>query len=188
MSIDKNRLPKPVIRAMLIYTFTAMTVVFSAWAAGIHRFDLSLTISKYIALRQGTYYMYIAAAVAMMVLVVPYVIKLQAEKARKAVYLLVLACVLGCALFPYNTSWSMTTSRIHDLFAYLLFLGVTVSFIMMLIKPKDAVQKRFASISAIYALTFIVLYAFLKFRLFHATILIWENVLIYLLMCEMLTE
>ncbi len=178
----------PVIRARLIYTFTALTVVISSWVSEVHRFDLSLTISKYIALRPWTYVVYAVAAIAMVLLVVPYVIKLPAGILKKTVYLIVMGCVMGCALFPYNPGWSLLTSKVHDIFAYILFLGVTLSFIITLVHTGDRSRRRFALMASIYALVFIVLYAFLKLRPFYSTIFIWENILIYLLLAEMYIE
>ncbi len=188
MSKKDNSHKMPVIRALLIYTFTALTVVISSWVSGLRRFDLSLTISKYIALRPWTYAVYAVAAITMVILVVPYVFKLPAATMKKTVYLTVMGCVLGCALFPYNPSWSILTSQIHDFFAYTLFLGVTLSFIITLVQTGDRSRKRFAFMASMYALVFIVLYAFVKLKAFHSTILIWENILIYLLLAEMYGE
>ena len=45
---------RPVLTSFFTYTGIALITVLSAWIIGLHRFDLSLTISRYVALRPWT--------------------------------------------------------------------------------------------------------------------------------------
>ena len=58
----KNR---PVFVIGFLYTVTAFIVVVSAWTAGIRRFDLDLTISRYVGARQWTTVFYLIVATVM---------------------------------------------------------------------------------------------------------------------------
>lgn len=45
---------RPVLISLFTYTVIALITVISAWIIDLHRFDLSLTISRYVALRPWT--------------------------------------------------------------------------------------------------------------------------------------
>ena len=182
---EKNR---PVFIAGFLYTVTALIVVLSAWAMDLRRFDLDLTISRYVALRQWTSVMYLIVATIMVTLVVIHLIRSEMSVIKKILYFLAFACILGCAVFPFNPEWSKFSSDMHNYFAYGLMLVATISFVLTAIKPINREQRVFGIVAIGYAVMFIVFFAILKSNIFVSWIFLWENTFIYLFLAELVTE
>ena len=107
--------------------------------------------------------------------------------AQKIIYAVVLLCILGTAIFPYNyfsTTPTAITINLHNDFAICLMLATMVSFILSAIFSKTKKQRIISLPSILYAVVFIVLY-FLRFKPLFQTFFIWENVFILLLLLEM---
>ena len=49
---------RPVIIALITYTVIALVTVISAWIINLHRFDLSITISRYVAVFILAYFVF----------------------------------------------------------------------------------------------------------------------------------
>ena len=183
--MEKNR---PIIAAAILYTLTALIVVISAWAEDLHRFDLDLTISRYVGLRHWTAYLYMVIAVIMVILVLIYLKKSGMHKVRKIIYGAAFLCILGCALFPHNEEWSTFASDLHNYFAYSLMFIVTISIVMMVVKAKNKSQRVLGIVAAAYAAFFIIAYVIVGWEFFSDTIFLWENTFIYLLIGELMVE
>lgn len=179
---------RPVVITGLIYTIVALITLITSWTAGLHRFDLGITISEYIGLRSWTVAMYLISAAVMVILIFIFIRGSQIPKLRKILYSVIFACVFGCALFPCNYERSHFTTRIHNYFAIGLMLAVTISFVLILIKGRTRRQKIFGLISVCYAALFICCYIVIDLRAFSDTILIWENMFIYLLLIGIFLE
>ena len=160
----------------------------SAWIIDLHRFDLWLSISRYVALRPWTAVLYFFCAVAMAVIVIRYLRYTPMPRYRKALYLLIIICVCGCAVFPCNREWSRTVAGIHNFFAYGLMIVGFLSFLTALVLESDKRLKRFGMIATAYAAFFILAYAIVRWRAFWRTMLIWENIFIYLFLVELWLE
>ena len=145
-----------VITAGVIYTVMAVTTVVSAWIIDLHRFDLWLSISRYVALRPWTAVLYFFCAVAMAVIVIRYLRHTPMSRYRKVIYLLIITCVCGCAVFPCNREWSRTVTGIHNVFAYSLMIVGFLSFLTALVLESDKRMKRFGLIATAYAAFFIL--------------------------------
>jgi hypothetical protein len=171
----------------LLYTLTVLVVVLSAWIADLHRYDLGLTTSKYVALRPWTAVLYMIIALPMVALVFLYIKKTKMPLLKKIVYYVIILGVLGCAIFPSNRQWSVSASVVHNVFANGLMLMATASFIIMLITSKVKKLKTFSALAICYAAVFIVSFE-VGFELFDMTLFIWENVFIYLLLIELSLE
>ena len=184
-SLNKNHL---VLITGFLYTITALIVVLSAWIVDLHRYDLRLTISIYVALRPWTAILYLIVALAMEICIFFYIKKTQMPPIRKIIYGIIFLCVLGCAVFPCNGHWSVSAANIHNAFAYGLMLVVTVSFITMLIMSKPKQHKIFSVLGICYATFFIVSYVIVGFHFFIMTLFIWENAFIYLLLIQLYLE
>lgn len=178
---------RPVLISFFTYTAIALVTVLSAWIINLHRFDLSLTISRYVALRPWTAIVYAICIASMVVLIVTHVKNLKILLLRKILYFLVFACVLGCALFPFNREWSTISSTIHNYCAYALMFLMAISFIVLIITGRKA-QKIFAILSILYAVYFIIAFLVVGWQWFYDTIFIWENLFIYLLLSELWLE
>ena len=179
---------RPVILAGLIYTAILMIVVVSAWHTELHMFDLNITISAYVALRPWTAILYAAGIAVIDTLIYQYVKRTEMTKLRKVLYSIVFGCVLGCALFPSNRTWSNTVSNIHNVFAYSLLLMVSVSFIVSLVKAVSREQRILAILSVIYSALFLLFFVFVENEDFRDTVFVWENTFIYLMIIQLLTE
>ena len=178
---------RPVLIAFFTYTGIALITVLSAWIINLRRFDLSLTISRYVALRPWTAITYGICITFMIVLIVMYVKKLKIPLLRKVLYILIFMGVLGCAVFPFNREWSDLSSTIHNYSAYSLMFLMLVSFIVLVITGRK-VQKIFAILSILYAVYFIIAFLVFDWQWFNDTIFIWENIFIYLLLGELWLE
>ena len=181
----KNR---PVFVIGFLYTVTALIVVVSAWVAGIRRFDLDLTISRYVGTRQWTTVFYLIVATVMATLGIIHLIKSGMGIVKKILYLLAFTFVWGCAVCPFNREWSDFISNLHQYFAYGLMLAVTLSFVWMAIRPANKEQRFFSNVAIGYAALFIILFAVVKWRTFTDTIFLWENTFIYFLLAELIVE
>ena len=78
----------------ILYTLTALIIVASAWIENIYRYDLSLTISIYIALRPWTAVFYGFVLVIMTALGVRYIKNCAADKSKKIMYYIVVSIVI----------------------------------------------------------------------------------------------
>ena len=177
-----------VILAGSIYTVVAIITVASAWITGLHRFDLWLSISRYVALRPWTAVMYLLGAIMMALLVIGYLKSTYMPRYRKVIYLLIIICVCGCAVFPCNREWNRTIAGIHNMFAYSLMLVGFFSFLTLLFFEKEKRLKRFGMIATAYAAFFIIAYAVVRWIAFWKTMFIWENIFIYLFLVEIWLE
>ena len=106
---------------------------------------------------------------------------------RRAVYLLILFCVFGCAWFPCSPERSKPVEEIHNYFSYALVILVAVSFFLLAIMPGNPRRKIFGLGSVVFAVCFIAAFA-LRFRPFKDTIFIWENAIIALFFFELCLE
>jgi len=172
----------------LIYTCVALITLITSWTAGLHRLDLGLTISEYIGLRSWTVAMYLISAAVMVTLIFIFIRGSQIPKMRKVLYSVIFACVFGCAMFPCNYERSRFATEVHNYFAIGLMLAVTISFVLFLIKGNNRKQKIFGLIGVCYAALFICCYLVIDLESFSDTILIWENMFIYLLLTELILE
>ena len=171
-----------------LYTITALVVVASAWIENIFRYDLRLTISIYVALRPWTAVLYGIAAIIMTAIGIRYINKCVLHKGKRYVYYTVFTCILGCALCPCNSEWSMIMYFLHNAFAIILMFMVLISFILALIKAKFSLQRIVSVISICYAVFFIVSYLVFRVKFFAMTFFVWENLFIYLLLANLYFE
>lgn len=171
-----------------LYTITALVVVASAWIENIFRYDLRLTISIYVALRPWTAVLYGIAVIIMTAIGIRYINKCVLHKGKRYVYYTVFTCVLGCALCPCNSEWSMIMYFLHNAFAIILMFMVLISFILALIKAKFSLQRIVSVISICYAVFFIVSYLVFRVKFFAMTFFVWENLFIYLLLANLYFE
>ena len=178
---------RPVLTAFIIYTTVALITVLSAWITGLRRYDLSITISRYVALRPWTAVLYAISIVVLVALILIYVKRTEMPVYRKIIYFLIFMCVLAVGLCPFNREWSSLVSDIHNYSAYALMVFTTVSFLLLLIKGCKA-QKIFAVIALVYAAFFIVSFVVIDWPAFANTIFIWEMTFIYLLLAELALE
>ena len=63
-----------------------------------------------------------------------------------------------------------------------------LSFLTALVLESDKRMKRFGLIATAYAAFFILAYAIVRWRAFWMTMLIWENIFIYLFLVELWLE
>lgn len=170
-----------------VFLMTAIAIVVSSWAAGLHVYDLSLSFSGYAGLRQSTAVLYFLSAVIMLVLLSVYIAKTKMPGIKKAIYILIFLSVLGTALFPCNRERSVLSSDIHDIFAMSLMFTTALSFVLTAILSKSKIQRVSGIAFAIYAAGFIA--ALLgKNRILDQTFFVWEVVFIYLLILELYLE
>ena len=173
--------------AAIIYVAVVTTIVAYFWLHDVHLFDLDLTVSLYVALRPETAAIYFIGATIICMALFLYMIKTRARPLQKAVYTLILLCVLVCALFPCNKGRSVLTTEIHDFFAYALVLLMALSFLLLLFFSRNKTQRRYALGAVLFAIFFISAFAF-NFSLVKDTIFIWENVIIVLFFFELFYE
>ena len=183
--LEKNR---PILIDFILYTMTAAVIVLSSWAIDLHKYDLGITISRYIALRPWTYFLYLVMAVIMISLGVIYVFKSKMGIVKTVLYLLTFAFILGCAILPFNRDWNRTIANMHDFSSYGIMTVGTLSLIWMLIKPKNLKQRVFSILAVGYAAFFILCYIIIKWDFFINTIFIWENTFIYIFLVELYIE
>ena len=178
---------RPVLISFFTYTAIALITVLSAWIIDLYRYDLSLTISRYVGLRPWTAIIYGICIAFMVVLIDLHVKNMKILRLRKVLYYSVFACVLGCAVFPFNWEWSSLSATIHNYCAYALMFLMLVSFIVLIITGRKA-QKIFALFCMLYAVLFILAFFVFVWPWFFNTIFIWENIFIYILLGEIWLE
>ena len=150
-------------------------------------FDLSLTVSLYVAKYPWTTVLFFACIAVICVEFFQYIKRIKIRSAQRILYFAVIVCIFACACFPCNRSRSVIYADIHDLFSYLLVLLLTLTFVAMCIWGREKRQKVFAMLSFLYALGFIVAFV-LKVPAIKQAIFLWENVLILLLFAELFLE
>lgn len=178
----------PIYTAGILYTVNALIVVLSAWVEGLHRFELGLTISRYVGLRQWTAVMYIVVAAIMTTLALIYLKRSEMITPKKFLYVLAFVCIFGCAVCPHNRTWSEVLSDIHNVFAYSLILIALISFVWMAVKPFNIKQRVYSIVAICYAVFFIITYVVIDWAFIVNTIFIWENAFIYIFIGELLIE
>ena len=171
----------------VIYVTVVTVAVAYSWTLQIHRFDLGLTVSRYVALHRWTATLYFFGAAVICVLLSLCVKRAKTRLIQKAVYWLTLVCVFGCAWFPCNRGRSRLTSDIHDIISYALVISVAMSFVLMAVFARHWRQRIYGLCSTLFAACFIAAFV-CGVKAFHDTIFIWENVVIALFFFEIYLE
>ena len=187
MNKFKNKIPTI---AGILFLIANVIAVLSAWITDTHRYDLGISFSAYVGLSRPTSVVWFVSAVIIITMLIYYIAKIQIILFKKIIYAVVLLCIFGTALFPYNfysEAPTAITINLHNDFAICLMLVTTVSFILSAIFSKSKKQRIVSLTSIVYAVAFIVLY-FIRFQPLFQTFFIWENVFILLLLLEMQSE
>ena len=187
MNNFKNKIP---IIAGILFLMANVIAVLSAWITDTHRYDLGISFSAYVGLSRPTSVVWFVSAVIIITMLIYYIAKIKIILFKKIIYAVVLLCIFGTALFPYNfysEAPTAITINLHNDFAICLMLVTTVSFILSAIFSKNKKQRIVSLTSIVYAVAFIVLY-FIRFQPLFQTFFIWENVFILLLLLEMQSE
>ncbi len=187
MNNFKNKIP---IIAGILFLMANVIAVLSAWITDTHRYDLGISFSSYVGLSRPTSVIWFVSAVIIITMLIYYIAKIKIILFKKIIYAVVLLCIFGTALFPYNfysEAPTAITINLHNDFAICLMLVTTVSFILSAIFSKSKKQRIVSLTSIVYAVAFIVLY-FIRFQPLFQTFFIWENVFILLLLLEMQSE
>ena len=187
MNNFKNKIP---IIAGILFLMANVIAVLSAWITDTHRYDLGISFSAYVGLSRPTSVVWFVSAVIIITMLIYYIAKTKIILFKKIIYAVVLLCIFGTALFPYNfysEAPTAITINLHNDFAICLMLVTTVSFILSAIFSKSKKQRIVSLTSIVYAVAFIVLY-FIRFQPLFQTFFIWENVFILLLLLEMQSE
>ena len=182
-----NKLP---ITAGIIFLLTAVFAVASAWASGIHRYDLAISFSSYVGLNFTIAVIWFAAAVVILAMMTIYIVKTKMPVIKRVVYAIVFLCIFGTAFFPFNTYSEHPTAltiNLHNKIAIGLMLATTASFVLSAALAKSKGQRIAAILSLVYAAAFILLY-FLRSAPMFQTFFIWENMFIVLLILELHME
>ena len=187
MNKFKNKIPTI---AGALFLLANVIAVLSAWITDTHRYDLGISFSAYVGLSRPSSVVWFVSAVIIIIMLTYYIAKTKIILIKKIFYAVILLCILGTALFPYNffskTPTAVTIS-LHNDFAICLMLVTAVSFILSAIFSKSKKQRIVSLMSILYAVAFIVLY-FIRFKPLFQTFFIWENVFILLLLLEMQSE
>ena len=187
MNKFKNKIPTI---AGILFLIANVIAVLSAWITDTHRYDLGISFSAYVGLNRPISVVWFVCAVIIITMLTYYIAKTKIILIKKIIYAVVLLCILGTALFPYNhfsQAPTAITINLHNDFAIGLMLVTTVSFILSAIFSKTRKQRIASLLSILYAVAFIVLY-FARFKPLFQTFFIWENVFILLLLLEMQSE
>ena len=187
MNNFKNKIP---IIAGILFLMANVIAVLSAWITDTHRYDLGISFSAYVGLSRPTSVVWFVSAVIIITMLIYYIAKTKIILFKKIIYAVVLLCIFGTALFPYNffsEAPTAITINLHNDFAICLMLVTTVSFILSAIFSKSKKQRIVSLTSIVYAVAFIVLY-FIRFQPLFQTFFIWENGFILLLLLEMQSE
>ena len=187
MNNFKNKIP---IIAGILFLMANVIAILSAWITDTHRYDLGISFSSYVGLSRPTSVVWFVSAVIIITMLIYYIAKIKIILFKKIIYAVVLLCIFGTALFPYNfysEAPTAITINLHNDFAICLMLVTTVSFILSAIFSKSKKQRIVSLTSIVYAVAFIVLY-FIRFQPLFQTFFIWENVFILLLLLEMQSE
>lgn len=192
--LDMNIIKQPnkensilLVWAGAIYMLTIVIVIISSWLSKLYLFNLSLTVSLYVGVRQWTSVIYFIGATIIGVLVFSYVLKTKMNTIKSIVYFMIITSIVGCAWFPCNSSRSVLTTTVHNYFSYALIILVTISLVLMTIFARNKKQKVFAICGILYSTFFIVAFAF-GFHAFQSTVLVWENIFIFVLLFELYLE
>ena len=176
--------------AGILFLLVNVIAVLSAWITDTHRYDLGISFSAYVGLKRPISVVWFVCAVIIITMLTYYIAKTKIILIKKIIYAVVLLCILGTALFPYNhfsQAPTAVTINLHNDFAIGLMLVTTVSFILSAIFSKTRKQRIASLLSILYAVAFIALY-FARFKPLFQTFFIWENVFILLLLLEMQSE
>ena len=187
MNNFKNKIP---IISGILFLIANVIAVLSAWITDTHRYDLGISFSAYVGLSRPTSVVWFVSAVIIITMLIYYIAKIKIILFKKIIYAVVLLCIFGTALFPYNffsEAPTAITINLHNDFAICLMLVTAVSFILSAIFSKAPKQRIVSLMSILYAVAFIVLY-FTRFKPLFQTFFIWENVFIILLLLEMQSE
>ena len=187
MNKFKNKIPTI---AGILFLLVNVIAVLSAWITDTHRYDLGISFSAYVGLSRPTSVVWFVSAVIIITMLIYYIAKIKLILFKKILYAVILLCIFGTALFPYNfysEAPTAITINLHNDFAICLMLVTTVSFILSAIFSKSKKQRIVSLTSIVYAVAFIVLY-FIRFQPLFQTFFIWENVFILLLLLEMQSE
>ncbi|MBR3934550.1 MAG: hypothetical protein IKJ68_11685 [Clostridia bacterium] len=187
MNNFKNKIP---IIAGILFLMANVIAVLSAWITDTHRYDLGISFSAYVGLSRPTSVVWFVSAVIIITMLIYYIAKTKIILFKKIIYAVVLLCIFGTALFPYNffsEAPTAITINLHNDFAICLMLVTTVSFILSAIFSKSKKQRIVSLTSIVYAVAFIVLY-FIRFQPLFQTFFVWENGFILLLLLEMQYE
>lgn len=170
-----------------LYVLPVVIAILFARLSEIQTFDLSLTVSLYVARYSWTAVLFFVHILVVCLLFFQYIKKIKIKRIQKILYLLVIACILGCAWFPCNRSRSVICSDIHDIFSYLLVIAVALTFMTMLFCGSQKKQRIFAAGGLLYATVFILSFVF-RIPMVKQSIFIWENIFILLLFTELYLE
>ena len=187
MNNFKNKIP---IISGILFLIANVIAVLSAWITDTHRYDLGISFSAYVGLSRPTSVVWFVSAVIIITMLIYYIAKIKIILFKKIIYAVVLLCIFGTALFPYNffsEAPTAITINLHNDFAICLMLVTTVSFILSAIFSKSKKQRIVSLTSIVYAVAFIVLY-FIRFQPLFQTFFVWENGFILLLLLEMQYE
>lgn len=172
---------------IILYTLPVAVAVLYTWATGTHRYDLSLTVSLYVALQPWTAVLFFLGIAAACTLLTLYVRRISLRLPQRLVYYATFLCVFGCACFPCNRQFSVLSADIHDAFSYALVILIALSLALAALWAKRRRQRVMAAVGLAYAVLFIAAFA-LDVQPFKSTIFIWENGLIALLFFELYSE
>lgn len=150
-------------------------------------FDLSLTVSLYVARYPWTTVLFSLHIAAGCVLVLIYLKRVQINGVQRVLYYLILLCILGCAIFPCNRSRSVFATKIHDQLSYVLVIVAALSFAGMLVFARKTRQRVFAIGSLAYTVAFIAVFI-IGVPAAKDTIFIWENMVLLLFLLELFME
>ena len=139
-----------------IYFVPVIVAVLYTWFLEGYPFDLSLTVSLYVARYPWTTVLFFVHVVVVCMLLLLYLKTIKIKRIQRILYYLVLLCILGCAIFPCNRSRSVFATQIHDLLSYTLVIAVFLTFVGMLVFAKQTKQRVFAIGSLIFTTVFII--------------------------------
>ncbi len=187
MKSFKNQIPTI---SGTLFLLVNVIAVASAWITDTHRYDLGISFSAYVGLSRPASVMWFVAAVAIVTMLAYYIAKTKLILIKKFFYAVVLLCILGTAVFPFNyfsKTPTAITINLHNDFAICLMLVTMVTFVISAIVSNSRKQRVVSLMSVLYAVVFIVLY-FAHFKPLFQLFFIWENVFILLLLWEMQSE
>lgn len=170
-----------------IYLVPVIVAVLYTWFWERYPFDLSLTVSLYVARYPWTTALFFVHVVAVCILLLLYLKTIKIKRIQRILYHLVLLCILGCAIFPCNRSRSVIATQIHDLLSYALVIITSLTFVGMLVFARQAKQKGFAVGSLIFTIVFIIGFS-AKISAVKETVFIWENMILLLFLIELFLE
>ena len=117
MNNFKNKIP---IIAGILFLMANVIAVLSAWITDTHRYDLGISFSAYVGLSRPTSVVWFVSAVIIITMLIYYIAKTKIILFKKIIYAVVLLCIFGTALFPYNffsEAPTAITINLHNDFA-----------------------------------------------------------------------